>query len=234
MPVAAPGGESCSAAYREIVAASNRDQPQPRGTHRDQAEIEFSRIVAFSDGVFAIAITLLVLALEVPPGATDLGEALRERDNELFAYGLSFAVVGKMWLAHHRFFSSVARFDNTLMGLNLFYLAWIALIPFTSEVLGDYGGETEAVILYAANITGVSLIFAGQIAYCYRRDLMRPEARALERRFAGPANFLIAIVFAASIPVALLSPTAATLMWLGVFVFGRRASDLLAGQQAPR
>lgn len=207
--------------------------PRRRATHRDQAEIEFSRIVAFSDGVFAIAITLLVLGLEVPADATDLGQALRDRSNELFAYGISFAVLGKLWLSHHRFFSGVARFDNTLMGLNLLYLAWIALVPFTSDLLGDYTDQPQAVIAYAVNITGVSLTFGGQILYAYRRDLVRPSARELERRFAGPANLLIAFVFAVSIPVALLSPTAAALVWLAAFLVGRRTADFVAGQRAP-
>jgi uncharacterized membrane protein len=205
-----------------------------RTQHRDQAEIEFSRIVAFSDGVFAIAITLLVLGLEVPRDIDDLGQALRDRGNELIAYAISFAVLGKLWLAHHRFLSSVLRFDNTLMGLNLLYLAWIALVPFTADLLGDYFDEPQSVIAYAVNITGVSLTFAVQILYAYRTGLVRPEAREYERRFAGPANFLIAGTFAISIPVALISTTAAALIWLGVFFVGRRAADLVAGQEAPR
>jgi uncharacterized membrane protein len=169
----------------------------------------------------------------VPPDTEDLGQALRDRENELFAYALSFAVLGKLWLAHHRFFASVARFDGTLMGLNLFYLAWVALVPFTSELLGDFNDDSAAVVVYAVNMTALTLIFAGKIAYAYRRDLMTPEAREYERRFAGPGNFLIAIVFAASIPVALLSTTAATLMWLLVFLVGRRLGDVVAGQRAP-
>ncbi|MGH2955026.1 MAG: RNA polymerase sigma factor [Solirubrobacterales bacterium] len=62
----------------------------------------------------------------------------------------------------------------------------------------------------------------------------RADAKEYERRFAGPANFLVAAVFAASIPVALLSPTAATLMWLLIFLVGRWLSDVIAGQRAPR
>src|SRR5687767_4414582 len=103
--------------------------------HRDEAEVEVSRLVAFSDGVFAMGITLLVLALEMPTDV-NVDEALRDRGTEFFAYFLSFAVVGRFWMAHHRIFGSVARFDTNLVVINLAYLAFIALVPFTSEVLG--------------------------------------------------------------------------------------------------
>jgi uncharacterized membrane protein len=199
--------------------------PTARARHRDEAGIEFARIVAFSDGVFAIAITLLVLAFDVPTSSEDLGSQLWDQRHELFAYALSFAVLGKFWLAHHRFFSSVERFDSTLMGLNLLYLAWVALIPFTSEVLGDFSGESDAVIVYAVSIAGVSITFQAQIVHSYRADLVRDWAKPLAHRFTGPANYWIAAVFLASVPVALLSPSAAELMWLLTFFAGRRISD---------
>jgi uncharacterized membrane protein len=206
--------------------------PTARARHRDEAGLEFSRIVAFSDGVFAIAITLLVLAFDVPDTSRNLGDALWRERHDLFAYALSFAVLGKLWLAHHRFFSSMARFDNTLMGLNLLYLAWVALVPFTSEVLGDYSGARDAVILYAISIAGVSLTFQAQIIHAYRKGLVHDWAKPLEHRFAGPANYTVAAVFLLSIPVALLSASAAELMWLLTFLAGRRIGDRLAGARS--
>src|ERR687897_1756045 len=86
---------------------------QPR--HRDEWGIEFSRIVAFSDGVFAIAITLLVLQLNIPehlPAGSTLFEEIGDQDGDLPAYAISFAVLGNRWLAHHRFFAAVERFDG--------------------------------------------------------------------------------------------------------------------------
>jgi len=126
---------------------------------REGNEIEFSRIVAFSDGVFAIAITLLVLAIDVPDRLHDesLASALWGQRDDMLAYALSFAVIGRFWVVHHRFFSEVTGFDNRLLALNIFYLAWIVLIPFSSEVLGDHGGEAAAIVLYAANLSGVVL-----------------------------------------------------------------------------
>jgi uncharacterized membrane protein len=203
--------------------------------HRDEWGIEFSRIVAFSDGVFAIAITLLALSIEVPeqlPANTTVAEMLEQQSGDLLAYAISFAVVGKLWLAHHRFFSTVERFDSVLMGLNILYLAWIAVIPVTSEVLGDYGENSSGVIVYAISIIGVSLTFQAQIAYAFRSGLIRPELREIERRLGQPANLLITAVFVLSIPVALVSTIAATLMWLIVFLAGRRLVDRLAALRA--
>jgi uncharacterized membrane protein len=201
--------------------------------HRDEAGVEFSRIVAFSDGVFAIAITLLVLGLLIPEGQSELTQVLLNQDADLIAYGISFAVIGRLWISHHRFFATLERFDAALMGLNLLYLAFLVLVPFTSQVLGDYGSETAAVVLYAFNLACVSLTFQAQIIYAYRRDLVWPEARETER-LAGPANFLVATVFLVSIPVAFLSTTVATVMWIGMFAAGKRLQSLLASLGARR
>jgi uncharacterized membrane protein len=200
-----------------------------RARHRDEAEVEFNRIVAFSDGVFAIAITLLVLGLLIPEHVDDLFETLTDQWTDLLAFAISFAVIGRFWLMHHRFFAALARFDGRLMVLNLLYLACIALVPFTSQVLGDYSEEPAAVVLYALNLILVSLSFQAQLVYAYRRDLIRSEARAYERRYTGPANFLAAGVFAFSIPVALVSTEAAEAMWLLLLVIGRPLADRLAG-----
>jgi uncharacterized membrane protein len=201
--------------------------------HRDQAGVEFSRIVAFSDGVFAIAITLLVLALEIPPD-TDVEEALGDQGAEFFAYFLSFAVVGRFWLAHHRIFGSVARFDTQLVIINLIYLAFIALIPFTSDVLGNHGDDSWGVALYAANLTAVSVTSWAMIRYSYTRRLMREDAEEYRARFAGAASFVVAGVFALSIPLAFLSPLAATISWASLFVLGDRVVDKLSGIERPR
>jgi len=188
--------------------------------HREENEVEFSRIVAFSDGVFAIAITLLVLQLEVPQHTSnaDLWPKLWAERQDVFAYAISFAVVGRFWLVHHRFFGEVIRFDNRLIALNLFYLAWIVLMPFSSQVLGDHGGAEAAVVLYAANLVGVILVGSLLFSYAHRNGLTRTspdEVRADQRR-----SLAIAAFFLASIPIAFLDPTLAPYCWLALFVSG--------------
>jgi uncharacterized membrane protein len=198
-----------------------------RAPHRHEAEVEFNRIVAFSDGVFAISITLITIGLFIPEGVSDVTDTLLAQWTDLFAYGISFAVIGKFWLAHHRFFAALERFDGPLMGLNLVYLAFIALLPFTSQVLGDYGREIAAIVLYAINLACVNIAFHIEILYALRHDLLRPRAREGERRYDVHTNLLIAAVFIVSIPVAFASTLAATLMWLAVFLVGARLSNRL-------
>jgi uncharacterized membrane protein len=184
---------------------------------RDGNEVEFSRIVAFSDGVFAIAITLLVLALDVPEHlhGESVGEALWDQHENLLAYALSFAVIGRFWVVHHRFFSDVTGFDNRLLSLNIFYLAWIVLIPFTSKVLGDHGGETATVVLYAANLSGVVLTGMWMAADAHKAGLTAIAAPA--HREQRLRSLYIATVFLASIPVAFIAPGLAPFMWLALF-----------------
>jgi uncharacterized membrane protein len=216
----------------ESVGGSAR-RGDPR--RREEWGIEFSRIVAFSDGVFAIAITLLVLQINIPahlPQGTTLFEEIVDQETDFIAYAISFAVLGKLWLAHHRFFAAVERFDSVLMGLNLLYLAWIVLVPFTSEVLGDHGDESAGVILYAIVLAGVSLTFQVQIGYSSRNSLLRPQLREIEQRVIGPANFLFAAVFLLSIPVALVSPLAGILMWAVIFFTGGRLGARIAARRA--
>ena len=183
---------------------------------REGNEVEFSRIVAFSDGVFSIAITLLVLNLDVAKnlaGRRDRTGALGPAENFL-AYAISFAVIGRFWLVHHRFFGEVKGFDGRLIALNMLYLGWIVLIPFSSEVLGEYGGKTTAVVLYAANLSGVVLTGMWMAADARRagltRSTTRPTGIALRAIF-------IASVFLLSIPVAFVAPGLATFMWLALF-----------------
>ena len=173
-----------------------------------------------------------MLALDVPKHAPDLGQALLSLDDDLFAYALSFAVVGRFWLSHHRFYGSLERFDGTLMGLNLFYLAWVVLVPFSSELLGEFGEDPVGTAVYAANMLGASGTFVFQINYAYRNGLMRKEAAALERRYAGPANLIFVVMFAISIPIALwVSTYIAQAIWLTSFLIGRRAADWVVNKQ---
>ena len=183
---------------------------------------ELDRIAAFTDGVIAIAITLLVLSIDIPnlelEPAAKLEDKLLDLWPDLLAYALSFAVIGRYWVVHHRFFATLERYDCGLVALNLIFLAWIVLIPFTSELLGEFGDEEPAVIAYAVVLTAVGLLNWLIIRHSLRSDLIAESKRAAAVPYGTTRALIIPAIFLASIPVALLSPLAATLMWLLLFV----------------
>ena len=185
---------------------------------RTENEVEFGRIVAFSDGVFSIAITLLVLNLGVEKGLTEgqIDNELWAEREDLLAYAISFAVIGRFWLVHHRFFAEVEAFDGGLIGLNLLYLGWIVLIPFSSEVLGEYGGTTTAVVIYSVNLALVVMLGQLMSAHARRRGLTETGDRT--HREGQIRGVYIAGIFLLSIPLAFVSPGLATLLWLVLFV----------------
>jgi uncharacterized membrane protein len=203
-------------------------------------EIEFGRIVAFSDGVFSIAITLLVLNLGIDKGLTEgqIDNALWAQREDFLAYAISFAVIGRFWLVHHRFFAEVEAFDGRLIGLNLAYLGFIVLIPFSSEVLGEYGGKTTSIVLYSLNLAVVVLLGQLMSYDARRRGLTRIDD--LTHREGQVRSAYIAGVFLLSIPLAYLAPAVAPYFWLVLFVdpsrrlVGRSSAAEDEGDRPPR
>jgi uncharacterized membrane protein len=184
--------------------------------------LEFSRVLAFSDGVFAIAMTLLVAGIAVPDvGPHDLGDALLDQRNAVFAFFLSFAVIGYYWIAHHLFFALLAFVDRSLVRENLVYLGLIAFLPFPTALIGRYDQTPVAVALYAAAVALASGMETLMFRHVRRAGaLTRPMsdfayAHAMVRSLAPCAVFL------ASIPIALLHPIAATASWVLLFPLER-------------
>jgi uncharacterized membrane protein len=126
-----------------------------------------ARVETFSDGVFAIAITLLVLTI-AQPGAGDylhLRHALLERWPSLAAYAVSFVVIGIMWVNHHTVFSHVQRVDRGLFYWNLWLLMTIVFIPYPTEVFGQalrlHQGARTAAVFYSLTMTVNAVMWAG-------------------------------------------------------------------------
>ncbi len=188
----------------------------------DEGALGYERVDAFSDGVFAIAITLLVLGLAVPDVADDqLAHALSKLGPQAISYFIGFAVMGLFWIDHHRFFARLRVFDGRMLVLNLAYLSLIALMPFTTGVYGRYGDVSIAVALYAANVAATSLMLVTMHVFADRRQLLAPT---YERRPLW-SNLLPAAIFLVSIPVAFVSARAAPFVWLALLAtsFARRA-----------
>ena len=131
---------------------------------RDQSK-EVARIAAFSDGVFAIAITLLALQLEIPGGdRVDVWSEVSALSSNFVAFAISFAVIGVYWVAHHRLFSVIERYDLRLIWLNLLSLFFIVLMPFTTSLVGEHGDSDVSVVIYALSIAGAGFTNTGMAA----------------------------------------------------------------------
>ena len=177
------------------------------------------RLEAFSDGVIAIAITLLVLDLKVPEaaaGGPPLGAALRAQWPGYLGYVTSFATIGIMWVNHHALVRFVAKVDRTFLYANLALLFGIATLPFTTALASRWlraGDDARlAVALYCASMMLIGLLFVAMWAYLGRHPDMlvataSPDAprHAVRRSSVGPCAYAVATALAVVSPVAALA-----------------------------
>lgn len=174
------------------------------------------RLVFFSDAVFAIALTLLVIDIKVPLG-DDGGSAaiLLEELPSMYAYALSFYVIGVNWMGHHRKFAHIERFDGRLIQLNFLLLFVVAFVPFPTSLIAEYGGEVASVVLYAAVVASLSLLQFATWAYAFRAGHVGREVDRQLYRYMGLNMLSVPAVFALSILIALLwDPWMAMWSWL--------------------
>jgi uncharacterized membrane protein len=185
--------------------AENQRNAAARGL-RDTARLE-----AFSDGVIAIAITLLVLEVHVPSTKTitnneELWHALGDLWPSYVGYLISFFTIGIMWANHHRIFSFIGEVDHNLIVLNLFLLLCIGFIPFTTDLLAEYlrqPGERTAAIVYSGwfLVTAVTYNllwrYARNTPSLFRADADWDVIQTITRRFnLGPPSYLISFLLA--------------------------------------
>lgn len=139
-----------------------------------------SRLEAFSDGVIAIAITLLVLEIHVPEvgGPNSLGHELAQQWPSYAGYVVSFVTIGIIWINHHAMVSRIRQANHTLLILNLFLLMSIAILPFTTALVADYLREPEGEHLAAA-IYSASLLLMGLAFYTMQRYALDGSGRQL-------------------------------------------------------
>jgi uncharacterized membrane protein len=176
----------------------------------DRASNEFARVVNLSDAVFAIAMTLLVLTVDVPDVASrDLAAALIADLPQLGAYALAFVLVASQWYAHRKLFQRLAFTEVGLTLINLAFLGLVALVPFPTSVLGSYPLATAAVIAFLATfgllgVTYLALIVRAQAMHAWQQPL--PDSAYRRIRLAVGANTSLLV---AGIGVAVWQPAVA-------------------------
>src|SRR5262249_329528 len=139
--------------------------------------VEFSRTLSFSDGLFSIAMTLLIVSIAVPTisdtsSVGQLADALDDLTPNFVSFFISFAVIGRYWVAHHTYISALARIDRGLISLNLVYLAFIAFLPFPTALLGEYFENPLSIVIYAVNVAIVSGMEVVLFSYAQNHDLL--------------------------------------------------------------
>lgn len=200
------------------------------------------RILSLSDGVFAFAMTLLVLSLALParpPGPTlppdVLAGALNMQFYSLLAYVIAFLVIGLWWSNHHDIFRSVRRYDRGLIWLNLFFLMLIALTPFALGLFVRFQDNSTSAGWFAGLEAITGGLMAALCVYTLRSpDFTETSAEKERLRFLALRGALISAVFAASIGVAFVYAPATIYIWAAIIPLGYVIRWRQAGRHRPR
>ncbi|MBL8520478.1 MAG: DUF1211 domain-containing protein [Betaproteobacteria bacterium] len=190
------------------------------------------RIDALTDGIFAVAMTLLVIELKFPPGPhfathAELIQGLVHLIPKFIGWIVSFLVLAMFWWGHHRAFNLVRHVDGRLVTLNVIFLGFASLVPFASSLTGEYARALTSQVVYAATIFCVA-IFAQLIwRYIFRHpELCARPMTAAELAGARVRTFMLMAVCAISVAIAIVIPGAGNMafMFMGLAgVAGRRA-----------
>jgi uncharacterized membrane protein len=181
-----------------------------------------TRLETFSDGVFAIAATLLVLELSVS-SSDELGHALLHIWPQYLAYITSFVTIGIIWMNHHHTVSLIARTDRTMLFINNLLLLTVAFLPFPTKLVGDYlrgEGEQAAALAYAGTLVVMAILHQVWWQYARRnRRLIADETPDAALRAVDRAYWPGVPMYAAVFVVAFFSPLAAVVVTFAIAAF---------------
>ncbi len=198
-----------------------------------------NRMEAFSDGVMAIAITLLVLSLALHPPGSPLKQFLEAWPSYL-AYVVSFLTIGSAWIDHNALTDRLGRVDTVFLRLNLLFLLVVTYLPFPTRLVATsldvtFAPERVASVVYGATLLAIQVMFYVLVRYSRREHLMQlgeepPDLRAEQRRFAFAVGG-----YAITIAIALVVPVVAVALYFAIAIFlvvpFRALAQLFAGEQ---
>ncbi len=194
-------------------------------------QLQFDRILFFSDAVFAIAITLLVIDIRLPAGlATEaaLRKALGDETPHYVAFVVSFIVIGRFWTGHHRLFGYLKDFDTGLLTRNLLFLMTIAFMPFPTMVVGSYGSSETGVLFYSGWLIVAGLLNRSIIGYIVNHPTLLAAPLTREQRLQMGNSWLPLIIGGTAAAAALWQPGIGLLVLiflsplLGIAVWAQR------------
>ncbi len=201
-----------------------------------------SRLEAFSDGVIAIAITLLVLDIKVPPvgGHVGLGHRLAVQWPSYAAYATSFLTIGIIWMNHHLMISRLRAVSHRVLFLNLLLLLVIGVLPWSTALMADYlrasSGAKLAAFIYGASLIAMSFAFYGLQRHILfgRHELLREDVDAHQREAINRRNQVGLLPYVLAAPAAFISPyiTLAVSAVVAVYYALPLGPDAFQGQSA--
>jgi uncharacterized membrane protein len=167
-------------------------------------QLSRNRVEALTDGVFAVAMTLLVLDIRVPElqpsDVSQLAVRLLALWPKFLSYAISFVILGVYWVGHHVQLSFIRKVDRPLLWINLLFLLWVALLPFSTALLSEYPMAQVAITLYGLNLIAIGLTLALQWWYAtVETRHVDPDIHpglvrgGLLRTLIGPAVYVVAI-----------------------------------------
>jgi uncharacterized membrane protein len=193
--------------------------------HVNRTIVNKARVESFSDGVFAFAITLLVLGFQVPglEMATDLSmqKALLAQLPQLVPYVISFATIGIIWLNHHTMFHEVQHVEHGTLILNLALLLVVSFIPYPTAVLGRCGALRSSAVFYGAVLTLLGVVYTGLSHHIARRCLDNRSRDGQTLKAKAFRNLLGAVGYLSGTVIAFFSPMSAILIYLALDMYYR-------------
>lgn len=170
------------------------------------------RLLALSDGVYAIAMTLLVLSIDIPDlprdaTASDLSAALIDLLPKFYAFVLSFLLLGAFWMVHHRQFHRIRYVTGPLLWINILALLFVALLPLSTDLVGEYGHQTLASVVFDVNLLCIGVLHLAQWWYAAQvAGVVEPPMSKATLRASLLLNLVIPLVSLIAIGLAFVSP----------------------------
>lgn len=205
------------------------------GSNSRESLVEMNRLNNLSDGVFAIALTLLAFDIRLPADVAvgDLPNRLLELAPKFVVYLISFVVIGGAWGAHQRMLHQIKRGDGLLVWFNLFCLLFVGLLPASASILGRYPNVFVAITCFAINVALIQLATLWLWRHASQQGLISPTLDPRVVVSLGRRLTLSTAIFMVSIPLAFWNTWIIYLFWIGLFVL-LFTTDWLSWQQAAK
>ncbi len=201
------------------------------------------RLVMLSDGVVAIALTLLILGIQVPSpdGVRDpdsvsaLAGALSRTVDGWISYVISFYVIAQFWQVHRRVFRGIRGHAEGLAWWNFLFLFTITVMPFTADLIGKWPDNPLSVTIFSANLILANVASYGVLSFSRRRRLLTAQGFAVARWYRSLEGVISLSFYVLAIPIAFVNPSVAKLCWAGLAIapwLAARVNRYRAGRQA--